>query len=98
MKLYYTPGACSLAVHIILNELHLDYDLEKVDIKTHQTETGQDFFKINPKGAVPTLELSKDVFLTEIVAILPFLAELDPNKQMIPNMGLERARVLEWLG
>ena len=98
MKLYYAPGACSLAAHIILNEINVDFDLERVDIKTHTTEKGQDYYTINPKGAVPALELNPGMILTEIVAILPFLAQHDPKQDLIPPSGLGRAKVLEWLG
>lgn len=98
MKLYYTPGACSLAAHIILNEINVDFDLERVDIKTHTTEKGTDFYSINAKGYVPALEINPGLILTEIVAILPFLAQHDPKQDLIPPSGLGRAKVLEWLG
>lgn len=98
MKLYYAPGSCSLAAHIILNELKAPFDAEKVDLKTHQIESGQDFYQINPKGFVPTLEAEGGVILTENVAILPYLAEQDPNQKMIATSGLARAKTLEWLG
>ena len=98
MKLYYAPGACSLASHIILNEINVDFDLEKVDLKTHTTEKGTDYYTINPKGYVPALEINPGLILTENVAILPFLAQHDPRQDLIPPSGLGRAKVLEWLG
>ena len=98
MKLYYAPGACSLAAHIILNEINVDFDLERVDLKTHTTEKGQDYYAINPKGYVPALEINPGLVLTENVAVLPFLAQHDPKQDLIPPSGLGRAKVLEWLG
>lgn len=98
MKLYYAPGACSLAAHIILNEINVDFDLERVDLKTHTTEKGADYYQINPKGYVPALEINSGLVLTEIVAVLPFLAQHDPKQMLIPPSGLGRAKVLEWLG
>lgn len=98
MKLYYAPGACSLAAHIILNEINVDFDLERVDLKTHITEKGQNYYDINPKGYVPALEINPGLVLTENVAILPFLAQHDPRQDLIPPSGLGRAKVLEWLG
>lgn len=98
MKLYYTPASCSMAAHIVINELNLELSMERVDLKTHQTEKGEDFYKINPKGFVPTLEIKKDIVLTENLAILSYLAEQDPHQNMIASSGLERARTLEWLG
>ena len=98
MKLYYAPGACSLAAHIILNEINVDFDLERVDIKSHTTEKGKDFYSVNPKGYVPALEINPGLVLTENVAILPFLAQHDPKQDLIPPSGLGRAKVLEWLG
>lgn len=98
MKLYYSPGACSLAAHIILNEINVDFDLERVNLKTHKTEKGADYYEINPKGYVPALEINPGLILTENVAILPFLAQHDPKQDLIPPSGLGRAKVLEWLG
>lgn len=98
MKLYYSPGACSLAAHIILNEINVDFDLERVDLKTHTTEKGKDYYSINAKGYVPALEINPGLILTENVAILPFLAQHDPKQDLIPPSGLGRAKVLEWLG
>ena len=98
MKLYYSPGACSLAAHIILNEINVDFDLEKVNLKTHTTAKGADYYQINPKGYVPALEINPGLILTENVAILPFLAQHDPHQDLVPPSGLGRAKVLEWLG
>ena len=98
MKLYYSPGACSLAAHIILNEVNVDFDIERVDLKTHKTEKGVDYYEINPKGYVPAIEINPGLILTENVAILPFLAQQDPKQDLIPPSGLGRAKVLEWLG
>lgn len=98
MKLYYSPSACSLAAHIILNEVNVDFDIERVDLKTHKTEKGVNYYEINPKGYVPALEINPGLILTENVAILPFLAQQDPKQDLIPPSGLGRAKVLEWLG
>lgn len=98
MKLYYSPGASSLAAHIILNEINVDFELEKVNLATHTTEKGQDYYEVNPKGYVPALEINPGLVLTEIVAVLPFLAQHDPKQDLIPPSGLGRAKVLEWLG
>jgi glutathione S-transferase len=75
MKLYYSPGACSLAPHIAAKEEGLALDLERVDLATHKTEHGQDYRRLNPKGYVPALELDDGTLLTEIVAILPFIEQ-----------------------
>lgn len=98
MKLYYSPGACSLASHILLNEINVDFDLVRVDLKTHKTEKGADYYEINPKGYVPALEINPGLILTENVAVLPFIAQHDPKQDLIPPSGLGRAKVLEWLG
>lgn len=98
MKLYYSPGACSLAAHILLNEINVDFDLERVDLKTHKTEKGADYYEINPKGYVPALEINPGLILTENVAVLPFIAQHDPKQDLIPPSGFGRAKVLEWLG
>ena len=98
MKLYYSPGACSLAAHILLNEINVDFDLVRVDLKTHTTEKGADYYEINPKGYVPALEINPGLILTENVAVLPFIAQHDAGQDLIPPSGLGRAKVLEWLG
>ncbi|THG83494.1 glutathione transferase GstA [Pseudomonas sp. A-1] len=98
MKLYYTPGACSLAAHIVLCELGLEHELVRVDLKTHTVAGGGDFYAINPKGYVPALELEYDQVLTEDAVILQYLAELRPGAGLLPPAGsMERWRVLEWL-
>ncbi|SRR5579883_1264643 len=97
MKLYYTKGACSLAVRIIINELGLPSEYESVDLKTKQTATGQDFLSINPKGAVPVLLTDDNEFLTENAVIQQYLAEKYHAPQLLPPVGdFKRYRVLEW--
>lgn len=97
-QLYFSPGACSLAPHIILRELGEDYSLVKVSTKTHQTEDGADFYAINPKGYVPALRLENGELLTEGAAISAYLADNKPESGLAPRAGtLERARVNEWL-
>ena len=95
MKLYYSPGACSMAAHIIGIEGGLDLALEKVDLKTHRTETGVNFMTINAKDYVPALELEDGALLTENTAILPYLGD---KTGLMPADGIARYRVLEWLG
>jgi glutathione S-transferase len=95
MKLYYSPGACSLAAHIVAIEGGLDVALEKVDLKTHRTESGVNFMTINAKDYVPALELEDGALLTENTAILPYLGD---RTGLMPAEGLARYRVLEWLG
>ena len=98
MKLYFSPGTCSLSPHIALQEAGLPYTLEKVDLRTHQTEKGEDFYAINPKGYVPALQLDDGQLLTEGVAIVQYLADLAPEKKLAPAAGtLERYRLQEWL-
>lgn len=98
MKLYYKPGACSLASHIVLTELGLAHEIEAVDTKAGKTETGDNYRAINPKGYVPTLRLDNSDLLTEGPAILQFLADSAPRAGLIPATGtIERARVLEML-
>ncbi len=98
MKLYYTPGVCSLSPHIVLNELGLKYELEKVDLKTKKTESGADFNTISDKSAVPLLVLDNGEKLTEGVAIVQYLADQRPEANLAPQNGtLERARLQEWL-
>jgi glutathione S-transferase len=97
MKLYYSPGACSLAPHIILREAGLPFDLVQVDLKAKQTKDGGDFTKVNPKGQVPTLQLDDGQILTENVAIDQYLADQKPDSGLLAQSGLERYRGLEWL-
>ena len=98
MKLYYSPGACSLAAHIAAKEEGLALDLERVDLATHRTEHGQDYRRLNPKGYVPALELDDGTLLTENVAILPFIADQRPEAGLAPAPEtMARTRLLEWL-
>ena len=98
MKLYYSRGACSLTVRIIINELAIPCDYEAVNLKTKKTENDEDYFKINPKGAVPALELANQEILTENAAILQYLADEFKATSLLPPMGnFKRYRVLEWL-
>ena len=96
MKLYLSPGACSLADHIALHEAGLDFDRVRVDLKTHRTEDGRDYFEVNPKGYVPTLEFDDGDRLTENVAILSWIADQDPS--LCPDGTMGRYRLLEMLG
>ena len=98
MKLYYSPGACSLAPHIVLQELGLTYTLERVDLKTHKTESGADFYAVNSKGYVPTLVLDNGDMLTEGSAMLLYLAGLKPEKKLaVAPSEKEYFHQLEWL-
>lgn len=98
MKLYYSPGACSLSPHIALAEAGLAYSLEKVDLKAKKTESGADFFAINPTGYVPVLQLDDGQTLTEGPAIVQYIADLAPEKKLAPPAGtLERVRLQEAL-
>ena len=87
MKLYYSPGACSLADHIALHEAKLTFDHEKVDLKTKRTESGADYAAINPKGYVPALTLDSGETLTENVAILDWIAQQDTTLRPSGPMG-----------
>lgn len=98
MKLYYSPGAGALASHITIRELNLDVDLVRVDVQTHKTESGDDYYKINPKGYVPFLTTDLDTNLSEGAAILQYLADQDREGKMIPREGSpERYQAQEWL-
>lgn len=98
MKLYYSPGACSMAVHIALNELGLPYEPVQVDLKTHRLANGEDYYKINPKGYVPAIQLDDGTLLTECAALLQYLADRKPEAGLLAAPGtLERYRTLEWL-
>ena len=98
MKLFYSPGACSLSPHIVLRETGVSFDLERVDFKSGKTAGGVDFKSINPKGYVPALLLDDGQLLTEGPAIVQYLADQFPEKKLAPTPGgLERARLQEWL-
>ena len=96
MKLYYSPGACSQAPHILLHEIGLSHDAERVDLKAKKTENGGDFLAINPKGAVPALELDSGDVLTENAVILQYLGDRSSVGEVLPPLGnFRRYRVLE---
>lgn len=98
MKLYYKPGACSLASHIALREAGFNPEIEAVDLPTHKTASGVDFYTINPKGYVPALITDEGELLTEGVAIMQYLADLKPEAKLLPPPAtLARARVQEAL-
>jgi glutathione S-transferase len=98
MKLYYTPGTCSMNPHIMLREAGLKFELEKVDLSTHKTAKGADYYGINPKGYVPALELDNGQVLTENPAIVQYIADQKPETKLAPPNGtLERYRLQEWL-
>ena len=97
MKLFYSPGACSMASHIVLNEIGEPFEIEKVDTSAKKTETGADYQTINPKGKVPALVMGAEV-LTEGPSILQFIADRAGNEGLAPKTGtLARARVNELL-
>lgn len=99
MKLYIKPGACSLTPHIVLEEAGLPYTTETVDLGTRRTAGGADYTAINPKGYVPALQLDSGEVLTELPAIVQYLADLAPEKKLAPANGtLERYRLQSWLG
>lgn len=96
MKLYYAPGTCSLSPHIVLRESQTAFQLERVDLRTHQTEHGADYYQINPKGSVPLLELDSGERLTEGTIIAQYVADKTQNVQLMPAPGtLARYRVME---
>lgn len=98
MKLYYTPGASSLATHIALREAALDFELEKVDLKNKKTASGGDFYEVNAKGAVPALQLDDGQVLTEGAAVLQYVADQAPEKQLAPAAGsMARYQLMAWL-
>lgn len=98
MKLYFSPGACSLSPHIALREAGLPFDLVKVNIGTHKLEDGGDFYGINAKGYVPDLELDDGQRLTEGPAIVQYIADQAPEKKLAPTSGtMPRYRLQEWL-
>jgi glutathione S-transferase len=98
MKLYFSPGACSLSPHIALCESGLPFELEQVDIRNKKTKDGGDYLQINPKGQVPVLELDSGERLTEGPAIVQYIADQAPNSGLAPANGtMARYRLQEWL-
>lgn len=98
MKLYYSPGACSLAPHIVMLEAGQTPTLEKVDLKAHALPDGTSFYDVSPKGYVPVLKLADGNVLTEAVAIMQYLADQAPSAKLAPPNGtMERYRLQEWL-
>jgi glutathione S-transferase len=96
MKLYYSPGACSQAPHILMHELGLSHDAAKVDLKAKQLEDGSSYLEINPKGAVPALALDNGEVLTENAVILQYLGDRAGSTDALPPLGhFRRYRVLE---
>ena len=98
MKLYYSPGTCSLSPHIVAREAGLAVDMVLASTKTKKLQDGTDFYTINPKGSVPVLELNDGQRLTEGPAIVQYLADLAPASRLAPPAGSwERVRLQEWL-
>ncbi|WP_276643766.1 glutathione transferase GstA [Siccibacter turicensis] len=98
MKLFYKPGACSFSPHIVLREAGVDFTLVKVDLMTKRLENGDDYFAINPKGQVPALQLDDGTLLTEGMAIVQYLADTVPDRQLLAPVGsITRYQTLSWL-
>ena len=98
MKLYYMPGACSFAPHMILHEAGFKHEVEKLDRNTRKTASGEDYAAINPKGYVPALRLDDDSILTEAAVVLQYLADQKPETNLAPRFGtMERYRLMETL-
>lgn len=97
MKLYISPGACSLAPHIVIKAIGKPCELQPVDLGTKKF-SGGDFYKINPKGSVPVLEITNDKILTECAVILQYLADQSPEAELFPKFGTwDRYVAMEWL-
>src|SRR5579862_8775395 len=95
MKLYYSPGACSMAPHILLEEIGVPYEAVRVAIAEGKTRSPE-YLAINPKGRVPALFTAEGEILTEVPAISCYLAEHSPGVRLLPQGGLPLARCLEW--
>lgn len=97
MKLYFSPGACSMAPHILLNEVGLPFQKIQVDLRTGKYEGG-DYKQVNPKGGVPAMELDNGTVLTEGAVLLQYIADQKPESNVMPRQGsLERYQCMEWL-
>lgn len=98
MHLYYAPGACSLATHIVAREAGIDVTLEKIDGKAHTLADSSDYYAINPKGSVPALKLDDGQVLTEGAVLMQYLADQKPESGLAPKLGsFERYRLMEWM-
>ncbi len=98
MKLYFSPGSCSLSPHIVLREAGLKFDLEQVNNQEKKTKSGVDYWSVNGKGQVPVLELDNGESLTEGAVIVQYLADQKPDAGLVPPAGtMQRVRVQEWL-
>ncbi len=98
MKLHYVPGACSLASHIALCEAGLTFEIDRLNVPTKTTASGEDYLQINPKGYVPALRLDEGSVLTEGVAIMQYVADQNPALELAPKAGsMARYRLQEWL-
>jgi glutathione S-transferase len=98
MKLYHSPGACSLAVHIVLREAGLPFELVKVDLATHRLEDGSDYHAVSPRGYVPLLQLDDGTRHTEAAALLQYVAEIAPRQGLLGVAGSRRRfQILQWL-
>ena len=98
MKLYYAPGACSLASHISLHESGLPFEIDQFIPSTGKTASGEDFMQVNPKGYVPTIRLDDGGILTEGAAVLQYIADQNPASGLAPKSGtMERYHLQEWL-
>lgn len=98
MKLFYKPGACSLASHIVLREAGKEFELARVDLAKKCLDNGDDFLAINPKGQIPALSIDSNTLLTEGVAIMQYVADSAPKSDLLPPVGfLSRYKTLEWL-
>lgn len=98
MKLYYSPGTCSLSPHIALRAAGLPFELVKVDLATRKAANGEDYLAINPKGYVPALALDDGDVLTEGVAIVQYIADRAPTTKLAPAANtMERYRLVEWM-
>ena len=95
MKLYYSPGACSQAPHILLHEVGLSHDAARVDLKSHTLEDGSSYYRVNPKGSVPALELDNGEVLTENAVVLQYLGDRAGSDVLPPIGDFRRYRVLE---
>jgi len=98
MKLYFSPGACSMSPHIVLREIGAPFEAERIDGRTHLTASGKNYYDINPKGSVPCLVLDDGQVLTEGAVIVQYLADHAPGASLAPKAGtMERYRLQEWL-